>query len=155
MAQATIRPVRVEYGSGTSYREGGLDDRWRWADRHAEIVLTNPRSRSERMLFDVLLRTEVEGPGRTRVSFPDGTTRSVTIDREGTRLLHAFEAPPGRSLLRFDTDSAQVPPPPGELRALFVQLRRPVLVPEVLCPRPATSPRSVRACSESPRTQLP
>ena len=155
MGVATVRPMRLEWGLGMYGREGTGADWWRWADRHAEVLMMNPTDQRRRMLLDVRLQSGGSAPARTTVTFPDGATRTVSIAREGTRLAHVFDTPPGRARLRFDTNGSQVAAPLTETRRLSVQLRAPTLMPEALCARPPASARSIKACTRADRPQLP
>ena len=154
MKAATVTPVQIGYDESIYYSEGSGDDRWRWADDHASIVFENPSSATRRLVLDVLLRTDATKAGRTTLTFPDGSPRSVGITGEGTRVTRKFDVPPGESRLRFDTEGTPAPVSPGDQRRLFVQLRRLTLVPEELCGRAPDAGRKLLPCVRGPRPQL-
>ncbi len=146
LADATVRPVRVEWGEDFGEPEGTGADQWRWTDERSEVVLVNDAERPRRVRFSARLRTDSPVPGRVNVRFPDGTSAAGELDSEGTDVARTFTVPPGRSRISFEATAPPVPLPPGDNRRLVLQVFRPVLRVDAPCGRPR--------CDEGPAPQV-
>jgi phosphoglycerol transferase len=106
--QATLFPVRLEWGSGFASGSGRGDLRQRSArDARAELRLVNPSSSAR----DVTLEATLEGPpGRLAeltIAWGDGgASEHVTARPGGTRVRHRLKLAPGSTPVVFRVESA-------------------------------------------------
>jgi len=132
IAAALTTPVEAEYGDGFYGPEKDEETHWRWANSDAVMTIANGTGRPQKVRFTTGLRSAV------------GSRTTITVDgtvvQEAT--FPAAESEPGVTLeltvptsgveVRFRTTGANLGPPSGDPRVLFLKLMEPRLVNETL-----------------------
>ncbi len=120
---ALLYPVVVGFGAGVSYQEMAGPTSYRWAAADARLTLENPLEGSRIARFSA----ELYGGGPTRstvkLTLPDGSSRSVTVDPAGKNLTLPLRLKEGRSELRLQTTGPAAPNPAGNVRDLRLRLQ--------------------------------
>ncbi|HEX5924245.1 MAG TPA: hypothetical protein VFY45_10480 [Baekduia sp.] len=78
-AQALIRPVAVEYGSGFYGAEQNAEGTWRWGQRKATIELDNEAPVARRLTLRFKLRTPGATTQRVVLRLPNGRRKTVAV----------------------------------------------------------------------------
>ncbi len=120
---ALLYPVVVGFGAGVSYQEMAGPTPYRWAAADARLTLENPLegSRTVHVAADLF----GGGPGRSTVklTLPDGSSRSVTVDPAG-RAHHRAAAPEAGPVEAASADHGSRGPASRRQRARPAPARR-------------------------------
>jgi hypothetical protein len=109
LGDATVRPVRSDWGEGFSGRKQEGPDSSRWAVTPASsLTVTNPSGRPRSTdLFVELSRPGGES-AEVAIAYPDGTSQQVDVPPEGTDVEHTLQLPPGASTIRITTEGSAI-----------------------------------------------
>ncbi len=126
LREATLRPVRFEWGADFPDVERQGAQAWRWAVRSsARLTVVNPLGRARQVELRSLVATGTAEPQRVRVRYPDGSSATVVTTPLGTPIRKVLRLRPGRNVILFSTSA---PRAPGDSRSLYLRLIDPAVL---------------------------
>ena len=120
---ALLYPVVVGFGAGVSYQEMAGPTPYRWAAADARLTLENPLEGSRTVHVAADLFGGGPGPSTVKLTLPDGSSRSVTVDPGGEHITVPLRLKEGRSKLRLQTTGPAAPHPADNVRDLRLRLQ--------------------------------
>jgi phosphoglycerol transferase len=124
LAHATLYPVRTVWGDDFSKPQPEVLGASRWTvvgDAH--LPLTNPDDHARTAVVSMRLARPGGAPAPVTVSYPDGTSDSVTVPAGGVDVRHVVRFPAGTSEMRFTTAGFPIAVN-GDIPIGFVKLER-------------------------------
>jgi phosphoglycerol transferase len=127
---ALITPVVAQYGEGFYGPEKDEETDWRWALNDAVMRIENGTGRPQKVRWTAGLRSAVGS--RTTVSVDGKVVQEASFPAPEAepRVNLQLTVPPEGVEVRFRTSGANLGPPSGDPRALYLKLMEPRLVNE-------------------------
>jgi phosphoglycerol transferase len=109
LGDATVRPVRTDWGDDfTNRQQEGLDS-VRWAEvADASLTLSNPSGETRPSELFVKLARPGGEAAQVTITYPDGGSERVEVPPEGEEVERTLDIRPGESTVRISTDGAFV-----------------------------------------------
>ena len=109
LADATLRPLRTDWGDQFSGRQQEGLDSTRWAlVPDARLTVTNPSARQRSATLFVRLARTGGDPATVIVTYPDGSSERVQVPPEGTDVERTVRFDPGDSTIRVVTEAPAI-----------------------------------------------
>ena len=114
LADATIHPVRTDWGGGFSeLQQKGLDS-LHWAVvPNPTLTLDNPSDAERSTDLFVKLTRAGGSPAEVVITYPDRTTERVEVPPEGTDVEKTLRIPPGQSTIQLAIHGGGIAAPAG------------------------------------------
>jgi hypothetical protein len=105
-AQALLRPVTVEYGTGFYGLEQNAQETWHWGQQQATLKLDNDARVARRLTFRFKLRTPGTARQRVVLRLPGGQSKTVAVPAgHDARVRLSLVLAPGEQQLTMTTDA--------------------------------------------------
>ena len=122
LADATLAPLRTDWGDEFSGRQQEGLDSARWAIfPDARLTVGNPSGRQRSATLFVRLARTRGDPATVIVTYPDRSSERVQVPPQGTDVERTLRFPPGDSTIQLSTQAASISAPEG-VPTGFVQL---------------------------------
>jgi hypothetical protein len=123
LADATLRPVRTDWGDGFAPRQQEGLDSSRWAQvPDPSLTIFNPSDQPRSIDLFVKLTRAGGDSAEVTITYPGGTTQRVDVPPEGIDVERTLALPPGNSRIRFTTAAAAISAPKGAPPAGVLEL---------------------------------
>jgi phosphoglycerol transferase len=105
-AQALLRPVAVEYGTGFYGAEQNAEETWHWGQQKATLELDNDARVARRLTFRFKLRTPGTATQQVVLRLPNGRSKTVAVPAGGDAPVRlSLVLPPGDQQLTMTTNA--------------------------------------------------